>query len=63
MIYDRCLVTMIYYGTASANEAKRHGSEVKRDAVMVMQQHCGGENLIVFKGALLPQGNRQSYVY
>jgi hypothetical protein len=47
---------MIYYGTPVASDGKRHGLEVKRDAIMVMQQHCGGENLVVFKGELMPQG-------
>jgi len=34
---------MIYYGLPSSI-----------DDIIVMQQHCGGENLIVFKGKLKP---------
>ena len=56
LVHDRCLVTMMYYGAPVPNDGKRHWAEPKRDAIMVMQQHCGGENLVVFKGALIPNG-------
>ena len=27
------------------------------DEIVIMQQHCGGENITVFKGLLKPDGN------
>jgi hypothetical protein len=31
------------------------------DEIVVMQQHCGGENLTVFKGFVKPQGKNQCF--
>ena len=46
---------MVYYGPHTKVDYDRMVfSDV--DEVMVMQQHCGGENLIVYKGYLKPGG-------
>ncbi|CAF1063460.1 unnamed protein product [Adineta ricciae] len=48
-----CQITMVYYGPHTKVDYDRMVfSDV--DEVMVMQQHCGGENLIVYKGYLKP---------
>ncbi|UJR16504.1 hypothetical protein I4U23_003406 [Adineta vaga] len=44
-----CRITMIYYGSHTKLEYDRSLFE-STDEIMVMQQHCGGENLIVYKG-------------
>jgi hypothetical protein len=47
---------MIYYGPQTIIEYERNWFEPDGDEIIVMQQHCGGENLIVYKGALKPNG-------
>ncbi|UJR29948.1 hypothetical protein I4U23_017495 [Adineta vaga] len=48
-----CQIQMIYYGPHTKVDYDRMVfSDI--DEVMVMQQHCGGENLIVYKGLLKP---------
>lgn len=47
MSNDRCEITMIYLGGQS---------NVDPVEIMVMQQHCGGENLLVFKNVLRSNG-------
>nr|XP_061790379.1 glutamate-rich protein 3-like [Nerophis lumbriciformis] len=42
-------VTMVYFGKSVHLS---HDSEDPRDEVKVFQQHCGGENLCVYKGKL-----------
>ncbi|KAM9797586.1 glutamate-rich protein 3 isoform 2-T2 [Syngnathus typhle] len=42
-------VTMVYFGKSVHLS---HDSEDPRDEVRVFQQHCGGENLCVYKGKL-----------
>jgi hypothetical protein len=48
---------MIYYGPQIPIEYERSWFEPEGDEIIVMQQHCGGENLIVHKGALKPNSN------
>ncbi|CAF3685342.1 unnamed protein product [Rotaria sp. Silwood1] len=46
-----CRITMIYYGPHTKLEYD-HSIFEPVDEVIVMQQHCGGENLIVYKNHL-----------
>ncbi|XP_061636106.1 glutamate-rich protein 3 isoform X2 [Phyllopteryx taeniolatus] len=46
---SRVCVTMVYFGKSVRLS---HDSEDRRDEVKVFQQHCGGENLCVYKGKL-----------
>lgn len=45
---------MVYYGPPTPLDPKVAWSKPNGDEVMVMQQHCGGENLIVYKGFVIP---------
>jgi hypothetical protein len=49
---------MIYYGPPKNFEQKKTWYQSNGDEIVVMQQHCGGENLPVFKGFVKP--NRKS---
>lgn len=46
---SRVSVNMIYYGKAVHLS---HDLADRRDEVKVFQQHCGGENLCVYRGIL-----------
>ena len=46
---------MIYYGLHTKVDYD-HSVFDSTDEIMVMQQHCGGENLIVYKGNHRPGG-------
>lgn len=48
---------MIYYGPHTNIDYEKLWFEPEGDEIIVMQQHCGGENLIVYKGALKSNGN------
>lgn len=48
---------MKYFGELISIDFDRSLFIPQDDEVIVMQQHCGGENLIVFKGLLKPNGN------
>ena len=48
---------MIYYGSQINIPYKRSLFQPEGDEIIVMQQHCGGENIIVYKGALKPNSN------
>lgn len=48
---------MIYYGPQTIIDYERNWFASEGDEIILMQQHCGGENLIVYKGALKPNGN------
>jgi hypothetical protein len=48
----------MYYGPDLNIEYDREWFEPEGDQILVMQQHCGGENFLVFKGFLQPDGNR-----
>ena len=50
-----CQITMVYYGPHTKIDYDHLVFE-PFDEIMVMQQHCGGENLIVFKGYCKPDG-------
>lgn len=47
---------MIYHGPQSLLESKRPVVERSTDEIIVMQQHCGGENLLVFRQQLNAHG-------
>ncbi|CAF0742730.1 unnamed protein product [Adineta ricciae] len=49
---ERCLITMVYIGPELAVEYDREWFEPDGDEIIVMQQHCGGGNLVAFKGFL-----------
>lgn len=53
---SRVSVNMTYFGKKVHLSHDRHDT---RDEVKVFQQHCGGENLCVYKG-LLHQGGQCS---
>ncbi|CAF3453440.1 unnamed protein product [Rotaria socialis] len=48
-----CQITMVYYGPHTKVDYDHLVFE-QIDEVIVMQQHCGGENLIVYKSHLKP---------
>jgi len=48
-----CLVTFKYFGQIVKLDCEK---EDPRDEVEVYQQHCGGENLRIYKGTILPGG-------
>ncbi|CAF3632135.1 unnamed protein product [Rotaria sordida] len=48
-----CRITMVYYGPHTKLEYD-HSLFEPVDEIIVMQQHCGGENLIVYKDHLKP---------
>jgi len=50
-------VTLQYYGPDLNIEYDRDWFEPDGDEILIMQQHCGGENFLVFKGFLKPDGN------
>jgi len=47
----------MYYGPDLNIEYDRDLFEPDGDEILVLQQHCGGENFRVFKGFLKPDGN------
>jgi hypothetical protein len=47
---------MIYYGSQSTIDYENHWAHPNGDEIVIMQQHCGGENLVVFKGFVKPDG-------
>ncbi|CAF2572349.1 unnamed protein product [Rotaria sp. Silwood2] len=53
-ISHRCIVTMIYYGSHTNIPYERSFFQPEGDEIIIMQQHCGGENVIVYKGSLKP---------
>ncbi|CAF3137119.1 unnamed protein product [Rotaria sp. Silwood2] len=50
-----CQITMVYYGPHTKVDYDHLVFE-QIDEIIVMQQHCGGENLIVYKNYLKPGG-------
>ncbi len=59
---------MIYYGppiTLDNNITTTNNPFHKPvgDEIVVMQQHCGGENLVVFKGLVNPNGKSIFFIY
>jgi hypothetical protein len=53
------MVGIKYFGPEMNIEYDREWFEPNGDEILIMQQHCGGENLLVFKGSLKPDGNRE----
>eukprot|EP00062_Callorhinchus_milii_P003440 gi/632940723/ref/XP_007885471.1/ PREDICTED: glutamate-rich protein 3 [Callorhinchus milii] len=57
-IHSNVLITMIYFGKSLHLSYDR---DDLREEVKVYQQHCGGENLCVFKGKLL-EGEKFQFI-
>ena len=53
---DHCQVTLIYLGGPTNVDFNSKSVEI-----VVMQQHCGGENLLVFKNHLKPNGSTNNF--
>jgi len=54
---------MTYYGPQTIIDYDDSWFQQKGDEIIVMQQHCGGENLTVFKGYVKPSGKNQHDFY
>ncbi len=50
---------MTYYGQPINIDYDNCWFRPKGDEIVILQQHCGGENLIVFKGYCKPNGKNQ----
>lgn len=48
---------MVYYGLQTNLDYERKYFHPNGDEIIVMQQHCGGENIIVYKGHVQPNSN------
>jgi hypothetical protein len=55
-IKDRCVITMVYLGGQMNLDYDQSFFQPNGIEIMIMQQHCGGENLIVFKNFVKPNG-------
>ena len=53
---------MTYTGPQTVVEYDRSRLQQHGDEIIVMQQHCGGENLTVFKGFVRPGGKKSTIV-
>jgi hypothetical protein len=53
---------MTYHGQKTFVEYDKSWFQQKGDEILVMQQHCGGENLPVFKGFVEPGGKNQFFL-
>jgi hypothetical protein len=53
---------MIYYGPQTIINYDRNFFDPEGDEIILMQQHCGGENLIVYKNALKPNRNKNKLI-
>jgi hypothetical protein len=47
---------MVYLGGQKNLDYDQSFSQSNGNEIMIMQQHCGGENLIVFKNLVKPNG-------
>ncbi|CAF0982411.1 unnamed protein product [Adineta steineri] len=56
-INNSCEITMIYLGSQTNFNTNQSEFNLNGYEIIVMQQHCGGENLIVFKNNLKPNKN------
>ncbi|CAF1013687.1 unnamed protein product [Adineta steineri] len=56
-INNSCEITMIYLGSQTNFNTNQSEFNLNGYEIIVMQQHCGGENLIVFKNNLKPNEN------
>ena len=59
---ERCLVGIKYFGPEVNIEYDREWLEPDGDEILIMQQHCGGENLLVYKGSAKPDGKRMESI-
>lgn len=48
---------MQYFGSELNVEYDHEWLEPNGDEIVIMQQHCGGENLLVFRSFLKPNGS------
>jgi len=53
---------MIYYGPRTNFDYDNCWFKPDGDEILVLQQHCGGENLTVFKGHLKPNRKNESFL-
>ena len=60
---DLCRITMVYYGSHAKLDNHPTTLFDSKEEILVMQQHCGGENLIVFKQNLRAGGKRSSLLF
>ncbi|CAF4018070.1 unnamed protein product, partial [Adineta steineri] len=56
-INNSCEIRMIYLGSQTNLNTNQSEFNLNGYEIIVMQQHCGGENLIVFKNNLKPNEN------
>jgi hypothetical protein len=54
---------MTYYGPQLTLDLNSSCSHPKGDEIVVMQQFCGGKNLMVFKGLVKPSGKSKSLLF
>ena len=54
---------MNYIGRQTNIEYDKSWFQQEGDEIVVMQQHCGGENLTVYKGFVKPQGKNQRCLF
>ncbi len=54
---------MAYYGPQITLDLNRICFHPNGDEIVVMQQHCGGKNLVVFKGLVKPSGKSKSLLF
>lgn len=54
--HSNAVITMIYFGK---NVHLSYEDTDFRDEIKIYQQHCGGENLCIYKGKLLEKGTNQ----
>ncbi len=59
---DQCLITLTYLGPEINIEYDREQFGPDGDEIIVMQQHCGGENRIVFKHPVKRDGSLNNKV-
>lgn len=51
--HSKCLITFKYLGQIVQLDCEK---EDPRDDIAIYQQHCGGENICVYNGRVLPGG-------
>lgn len=54
--HSNAVITMVYLGK---NVHLSYDDKDFRDEIKIYQQHCGGENLCIYKGKLLEKGTSQ----
>jgi hypothetical protein len=51
---------MIYLGAQTMIDSNQSSIETKNYEIIIRQQHCGGENVIVFQNQIKPNGESNS---